>query len=144
MVGAHGPGIIEPEVNALPPDKMKILRIIARLNVGGPARHVVWLSEGLKADGYETLLVSGVVPPGEDDMSYVAAASAVPNGRRLRIRAPEILAAVNKFKHYKLATGDLTMDPVNQVPTKEVFLVKMKGKKFTFLTSFTPKYIAKA
>ena len=41
---------------------MKILRIIARLNVGGPARHVVWLTEGLKRDGYETLLVAGVVP----------------------------------------------------------------------------------
>jgi glycosyltransferase involved in cell wall biosynthesis len=27
---------------------------------------------GMKQDGYETLLVSGVVPPGEDDMSYVA------------------------------------------------------------------------
>lgn len=51
---------------------MKVLRIIARLNVGGPARHVVWLTEGLKQD-YETLLVAGVVPPGEDDMSYVAA-----------------------------------------------------------------------
>jgi len=56
---------------------MKILRIIARLNVGGPARHVVWLTEGLKPDGYETLLVAGVVPPGEDDMSYVATASGV-------------------------------------------------------------------
>ena len=51
---------------------MKILRIIARLNVGGPARHVVWLTAGMKQDGYDTLLVSGVVPPGEDDMSYVA------------------------------------------------------------------------
>ena len=56
---------------------MKILRIIARLNVGGPARHVVWLTEGLKADGFDTLLVAGVVPPGEDDMSYVAAAAGV-------------------------------------------------------------------
>ena len=56
---------------------MKILRIIARLNVGGPARHVVWLTEGLKPNGYETLLVAGVVPPGEADMSYVAAASGV-------------------------------------------------------------------
>jgi len=56
---------------------MKILRIIARLNVGGPARHVVWLAEGLKAEGCETLLVAGVVPPGEDDMSYVAAAAGV-------------------------------------------------------------------
>jgi glycosyltransferase involved in cell wall biosynthesis len=56
---------------------MKILRIIARLNVGGPARHVVWLTEGLQQYGCETLLVAGVVPPGEDDMSYVAEASGV-------------------------------------------------------------------
>ncbi len=60
-----------------PANKMKILRIIARLNVGGPARHVVWLTEGLQPYGCETLLVAGVVPPGEDDMSYVAAASGV-------------------------------------------------------------------
>ena len=56
---------------------MKILRIIARLNVGGPARHVVWLTQGLKPEGYETLLVAGVVPPGEDDMSYIATAAGV-------------------------------------------------------------------
>ena len=55
----------------------KVLRIIARLNVGGPARHVVWLSQGLKSAGYETLLVAGVVPPGEDDMGYVAAEAGV-------------------------------------------------------------------
>lgn len=52
---------------------MKIVRIIARLNVGGPARHVVWLSAGLLSAGCETVLVAGVVPPGEDDMSYFAA-----------------------------------------------------------------------
>ncbi len=56
---------------------MKVLRIIARLNVGGPARHVVWLTAGMKQHGYETLLVSGVVPPGEDDMSYVAAQAGI-------------------------------------------------------------------
>src|SRR2546421_9261998 len=56
---------------------MKVLRIIARLNVGGPARHVVWLTQGLRAAGYETLLVTGVVPPGEDDMNYFAAAAGI-------------------------------------------------------------------
>ncbi|HEX6189896.1 MAG TPA: glycosyltransferase, partial [Pyrinomonadaceae bacterium] len=56
---------------------MKILRIIARLNVGGPARHVVWLTDGLRAKGYDTLLVTGVVPPGEDDMTYFAQAAGV-------------------------------------------------------------------
>lgn len=50
---------------------IRILRIIARLNVGGPAKHVVWLTEGLK-DTHETLLVAGTVPAGEGDMSYFA------------------------------------------------------------------------
>src|SRR3982750_3811953 len=56
---------------------MKVIRIIARLNVGGPAKHVVWLTAGLQHFGFETLLVAGVVPPGEDDMSYFASAMGV-------------------------------------------------------------------
>ena len=50
----------------------KVVRIIARLNVGGPAKHVVWLTSGLEEAGYRTLLVTGTVPPGEEDMSYFA------------------------------------------------------------------------
>ncbi|MGD9562045.1 MAG: glycosyltransferase [Pyrinomonadaceae bacterium] len=56
---------------------MKIIRIIARLNVGGPARHVVWLTQDLQDDEFDSLLVAGRVPPGEKDMSYVADASGV-------------------------------------------------------------------
>lgn len=52
---------------------MKIIRIIARLNVGGPARHVVWLTEALQGDGVESKLIAGTVPEGEEDMSYFAA-----------------------------------------------------------------------
>ncbi len=59
------------------PDDMKVLRIIARLNVGGPARHVVWLTEGLARAGYDTVLVAGIVPSGEEDMSYLAASSGI-------------------------------------------------------------------
>ena len=51
---------------------MKIVRVIARLNVGGPAKHVVWLSRGLQTAECESLLVTGTVPPGEDDMGYFA------------------------------------------------------------------------
>ncbi|HEU4593749.1 MAG TPA: glycosyltransferase [Pyrinomonadaceae bacterium] len=51
---------------------MKVVRIIARLNVGGPARHVAWLEAGLRRAGVESVLVAGVVPPGEDDMGYFA------------------------------------------------------------------------
>lgn len=52
---------------------MKILRIIARLNVGGPARHVVWLSSALNDGEYTTELIAGSVPDGEEDMAYFAA-----------------------------------------------------------------------
>jgi glycosyltransferase involved in cell wall biosynthesis len=56
---------------------MRVLRLIARLNVGGPARQVVWLSEALAKEGMEVLLVTGTVPPGEQDMSDFAAAHGV-------------------------------------------------------------------
>ncbi len=51
---------------------MKILRIIARLNVGGPARHVVWLTEHLNDEEFESVLIAGTVPKGEENMNYVA------------------------------------------------------------------------
>ena len=56
---------------------MKIVRVIARLNVGGPAKHVVWLTAGLQSDHCESLLVAGTVPRGEEDMGYFAAAHGV-------------------------------------------------------------------
>ncbi len=51
---------------------MKIVRIIARLNVGGPARHVVWLTKELQNDEFQSVLLAGTVPAGEKDMSYFA------------------------------------------------------------------------
>jgi glycosyltransferase involved in cell wall biosynthesis len=51
---------------------MKILRIIARLNVGGPARHVVWLTKELQGKEFQSDLIAGTVPGGEEDMSYLA------------------------------------------------------------------------
>ena len=52
---------------------MKVVRIIARLNVGGPAKHVAWLTAATRRYGIESELIAGSVPPGEDDMSYFAA-----------------------------------------------------------------------
>lgn len=47
---------------------MRILSLIARLNVGGPARHVAVLDEGLKARGHTTLLGFGPVREGEGSL----------------------------------------------------------------------------
>lgn len=52
---------------------IKILRIIARLNVGGPAIHVALLSEKLSAPRYDSILVCGTVSDDEGDMGYYAA-----------------------------------------------------------------------
>ncbi|MGI8493858.1 MAG: glycosyltransferase [Pyrinomonadaceae bacterium] len=56
---------------------MKIVRIIARLNVGGPARHVVWLTQALQNEEFTSVLISGIPPEGEEDMSWFAAAHGV-------------------------------------------------------------------
>lgn len=56
---------------------MKIVRIIARLNVGGPARHVVWLTKELQTDEFKSVLLTGTVPDGEGDMSYFASENGV-------------------------------------------------------------------
>ena len=52
--------------------RTKILRIIARLNIGGPAIHTILLTAGLDRTRFESLLVAGVVSEGEGDMSYLA------------------------------------------------------------------------
>ncbi len=66
---------------------IRVLRIISRLNIGGPARHVVILSShldagvfetksgdmySLRVPAFQTLLVSGTVKEYEGDMSYLA------------------------------------------------------------------------
>ena len=49
-------------------DRIKILRIIGRLNVGGPAIHVVNLTAGLAPGRYQSLLVAGSENEAEGSM----------------------------------------------------------------------------
>jgi glycosyltransferase involved in cell wall biosynthesis len=51
---------------------IRILRLIARLNIGGPAIQAITLSSELPRDKYQTLLVCGRLSPGEGDMTYLA------------------------------------------------------------------------
>ena len=52
--------------------KIKIVRIIARLNVGGPAIHTILLTSELNDDRFESVLISGSVDAGEREMDYLA------------------------------------------------------------------------
>jgi hypothetical protein len=52
--------------------------VIARLNMGGPALHVAYLTAGLAPLGYETTLVAGTLARGEGSMAFVAEGLGVP------------------------------------------------------------------
>ena len=54
---------------------IRVLRIIARMNVGGPAYQVVLLSSRLDPARFESLLLAGAVGPGEASFDDLADAS---------------------------------------------------------------------
>lgn len=55
-----------------PEQPIRVLRVIARLNMGGPAIHVANLAAGLETRGYHTTLVAGSLARGEDSMAFLA------------------------------------------------------------------------
>jgi glycosyltransferase involved in cell wall biosynthesis len=60
------PTVVAPE------QPIRVLRVIARLNMGGPAIHVASLAAGLETRGYHTTLVAGSLARGEDSMAFLA------------------------------------------------------------------------
>jgi glycosyltransferase involved in cell wall biosynthesis len=56
------------------PEPLRVLRIIARLNIGGPSWHVMILDEGLRQRGWDCWLVHGHVSPGEASLDQTAVA----------------------------------------------------------------------
>jgi len=58
---------------------VKILRVIARLNTGGPARHVTILNRGLQQRGHAPLLVHGDIAPGEASLEHLLASGNLPS-----------------------------------------------------------------
>lgn len=51
---------------------IRIMNVIARLNIGGPAVAVTLLTERMGAPDFESVLVCGSIEPGEGDMTYYA------------------------------------------------------------------------
>jgi glycosyltransferase involved in cell wall biosynthesis len=64
--------MMQDSANAERNTPIRVMRIIARLNVGGPAIHVSLLTAGLQDAGFASTLVTGVLGPDEADMSYLA------------------------------------------------------------------------
>ncbi|MHB1537986.1 MAG: glycosyltransferase family 4 protein [Solirubrobacteraceae bacterium] len=57
----------------MPDTPIRLLRVIARLNIGGPAIQAISLTRLLQDRGYESTLVRGSEAPGEGSMDHLAA-----------------------------------------------------------------------
>jgi glycosyltransferase involved in cell wall biosynthesis len=90
---------------------MKILRIIARLNVGGPARHVIWLTKELQDNEFCSVLIAGTIPDGEADMTYFAEQNGVrpvyieEMSRELSVK--DAVALYRVYRRMKLENPDI-------------------------------------
>ncbi len=77
---------------------IKILRVIARLNVGGPALHCLLLSKTLSRSRFESVLVTGATEPGE--ASYEELFEASSEGFR-HFRLPRLRRKVSLVGDFK-------------------------------------------
>lgn len=73
--------------------KIRVLRIVSRFNIGGPSIHVKNLTEGLENNRYITKLVTGSISPNEGDMSYIAKFN-----NHVRIVVPELQREIDPYK----------------------------------------------
>lgn len=92
---------------------LRVVRIIARLNIGGPARHVALLQRHLPGRGYESTLVTGVPAAGEAELPPAEAAGApidrvvVPElGRALRA-GDDLVAFVRIYRLLRRLKPDI-------------------------------------
>ena len=53
-------------------ERLSIVHVIARLNVGGAALHVLQLAREQERRGHHVLVVAGTLAEGEESMEYVA------------------------------------------------------------------------
>ena len=85
-------------------DRVKVLRIIARLNIGGPAIHTILLTAGLNSERFESMLVTGVEGKYEGNMLDLAAAKGVKpiTIPQLRRNIDPIGGFIALFKLYRL------------------------------------------
>lgn len=81
-------------------DRHKIVRIIARMNVGGPARQVIELSRGLANRGFETVVATGEPAGWEGDLRSQAEAAGV----RV-VTVPGLAAPVRSLRDLQALAG---------------------------------------
>ena len=76
--------------------KIRILRIISRMNIGGVSLHVNNLTEYLNTNKFITRLITGTVSPGEGDMTYITNFE-----KGVIIFIPELQREISPYRDFK-------------------------------------------
>lgn len=121
---------------------MKVLHVIARMNVGGTARYLSMLSKGLTANGFESAIATGYVQGAE------AEDSSVKENKLHRLpdlgRAINLNADLKAMRQLKLLVAQEKPDVIHSHTFKAGFIVRLQrralnkaaGKNLKFVHTF--------
>jgi glycosyltransferase involved in cell wall biosynthesis len=76
--------------------RLNVLRIVSRLNIGGPSIHCAILTEGLNPERFATKLLTGTISLHEGDMSYLIGET---DGHLIKV--PELQREIDIIKDIK-------------------------------------------
>lgn len=76
-------------------DRIRVMRIIARMNVGGPAIQVCAIAQGLPSNEFNQILLTGSCEPGETDYLELNAI------QLSRVKLPELRRSINLLSDLK-------------------------------------------
>ena len=121
---------------------MKVLHLIARMNVGGTARYLTMLSNGLEASGIESSIATGFVQGAEAEDPSVADVK-IHRIKHLG-RAINPIADHKAFKEFEALVAKEKPDIVHShtfkagfiARTKRKALIKAAGKEIKFVHTF--------
>lgn len=122
--------------------KIKILRIITRINIGGPAIHTILLTEGLDKNRFDSLLVCGSTEEAEGNMLYYADRKDVkpqfiPELKRELIFFNDIIAFLKIYKIIKKEHPDILHTHTAKAGT----LARLAGILYNVLHFYTENKI---
>ena len=128
-------------------EPIRILRVLARLNIGGPAIHAVTLSALLSKGHFRTRLVCGQVGPHEGDMSYLASSWQVDPlvlptlGRELSILDDlrsffELRKIIGEFKPHLIHTHTAKAGTLGRLAGISMNAQRIFGRKIRLVHTF--------
>jgi glycosyltransferase involved in cell wall biosynthesis len=114
--------------------EMRVLHVIARMNVGGTATYIANLIDGLEKNGVENLLVMGNVPRGEAEDSIVSTL----NYQRVEELSRELSFGKDRRAKTKIedAIAKFKPDLIHTHTFKAGFLVRLTKRDIPVIHSF--------